>query len=92
MTKKTENSNNAETPSLNIAGVSGSFLLSRGFRQLGESDLYAVSLPSDGVELISDIHGNLWMEYWFEKRTTQSVGFGKYNLDELTKLLNVLLR
>ena len=75
-----------------IADVRHSFLLSKGFRQIEDSHLYKVDLPTDGTSLISDIDYNLWMEYWHDGIVDQSVGFGKYSTEEIKTLLGILLR
>ena len=84
--------NKAQTPQLNIIAVRHSFLLGLGFRQIDDSHLYKVDLPTDGTSLITDIHYNLWMEYWHDGKVEQSVGFGKYTESEFKTLLSVLLR
>ncbi len=75
-----------------IADVRHSFLISKGFRQIEDSHLYKVDLPTDGTSLISDIHYNLWMEYWYDGKVEQSVGFGKYSTEDIKTLLAVLFR
>lgn len=75
-----------------IADVRHSFLLSKGFRQIDDSHLYKVDLPTYGTSLISDIYYNLWMEYWHDGKVEKSVGFGKYSTEEIKTLLGVLLR
>ena len=75
-----------------IADVRHSFLIGKGFIKIDGSHLYKVDLPTDGTCLISDIHYNLWMEYWYDGKVEQSVGFGKYSTEDIKTLLGVLLR
>jgi hypothetical protein len=83
---------NETQENLNISDVRRSFLLGLGFRQIEESHLYKVDLPTDGTSLVTDIHYNLWMEYWHDGKVEQSVGFGKYSENEFKTLIGVLLR
>lgn len=75
-----------------ITDVRHSFLISKGFRQIEDSHFYKVDLPTYGTSLISDIHYNLWMEYWYDGKVEQSVGFGKYSTEDIKTLLAVLFR
>ena len=75
-----------------IADVKHQFLIGKGFIKIDGSHLYKIDLPTDGTSLISDIHYNLWMEYWYDGKVEQSVGFGKYSTKDIKTLLGVLLR
>jgi len=74
MSKANKTSDKQENGNDFIADVRQSFLLSKGFRQIEDSHLYKVDLPTDGTSLISDIDYNLWMEYWHDGIVDQSVG------------------
>jgi len=87
---KTENSNQKDTRNDFIA--EHRFLIGKGFRQIEDSHLYKVDLPTEGTSLITDIHYNLWMEYWYDGKVEQSVGFGKYSTEDMKTLLGILLR
>ena len=92
MSKEKKTLSKAQNGNDFIADVRHSFLISKGFRQIEDSHLYKVDLPTDDTSLISDIHYNLWMEYWYDGKVEQSVGFGKYSTEDIKTLLAVLFR
>ena len=92
MSKENETLDSTQNGNDFIADVRHSFLIKKGFRQIEDSHLYKVDLPTEGTSLISDIHYNLWMEYWYDGKVDQSVGFGKYSTEEIKTLLGILLR
>lgn len=67
-------------------------LLGLGFRQIDDSHLYKVDLPTDGTSLVTDIHYNLWLDYYHNGKVEQSVCFGKYSEDDLKTLIDILFR
>lgn len=91
MSKESKTSDNPQNGNNFIADVRHSFLLSMGFRQIEDSHLYKVDLPTDGTSLISDIHYNLWIEYWHDGKVDQSVNIGKYSTEGIKTLLDILL-
>lgn len=82
---------NAKVIPLNRSDRSG-FLLSKGFRQIGDTNMYKIDLPNEGNSLVIDINYNVWFEYWFGGKIDQSISIGQYDIDDIKTLLSVLLK